>query len=70
MHVCVCITSCCQFAPVDPQPKIEKPTENIPKTWDKIKAANGGKAPDAFLPMLHVNIKEDIAVADAPHPIP
>lgn len=52
-----------QFAPVEPQPKIAKPTDAIPATWKKIKAANGS-APDAFLPMLHVNIKEDRAIGD------
>jgi 2',3'-cyclic-nucleotide 2'-phosphodiesterase (5'-nucleotidase family) len=51
-----------QFAPIEPMPQIGKPTESILKTWEKIKATEG--VPDAFLPMLHVNIKEDRAIGD------
>jgi len=51
-----------QFAPIEPMPKIGKPTESLLKTFEKIKAAEG--VPDAFLPMLHVNIKEDRAVCE------
>jgi len=51
-----------QFAPIDPQPKIGKPIESIMKTFEKIKSSEG--IPDCFLPMLHVNIKEDRAIGE------
>jgi len=52
-----------QFAPIEPMPKIAKPTEAILKVWESIKT-NEGAAPDVFLPMLHVNIKEDRAIGE------
>jgi len=51
-----------QFAPIEPQPKIGKPTESILKVFEKIKTAEG--VPDCFLPMLHVNIGVDRAIGD------
>jgi len=51
-----------QFAPRDDL-KIAPPRDAVVQTWDNIKAAEGKI--DAFLPMLHLNIKEDRAFADA-----
>jgi len=50
-----------QFAPRSDL-KIAPPAESIVKTWDAIKSC--GSKVDAFLPMLHLNIKEDRALAD------
>lgn len=51
-----------QFAPVEPQPKIGKPADSIMKTFEKIKEAEG--LPDCFLPMFHLNIREDRAACE------
>jgi len=50
-----------QFAPRSDL-KIAPPAESILKTWEAIKSC--GSKVDAFLPMLHLNIKEDRALAD------
>jgi len=50
-----------QFAPVEPMPKITEPTAAIVANFEKIKAAGGC---DAYLPMLHVNIKEDRRIGE------
>lgn len=50
-----------QFAPRNDL-KISPPTDSILKTWEAIKSS--GSTVDAFLPMLHLNIKEDRALAD------
>lgn len=46
-----------QFSPVEPTPKIEPPVEAMSKVWNEIKADVGDV--DAFLPMVHLNIKDD-----------
>eukprot|EP00928_Gymnodinium_smaydae_P011685 TRINITY_DN14286_c0_g1_i2.p1 TRINITY_DN14286_c0_g1~~TRINITY_DN14286_c0_g1_i2.p1 ORF type:complete len:623 (+),score=179.00 TRINITY_DN14286_c0_g1_i2:77-1945(+) len=51
-----------QFAPIEPQPVIKDPCESVMETWEKIKEAESNIA--AYVPLLHLNIKEDRKVGD------
>merc|ERR1712137_1352538 len=46
-----------QFPPVEPRPVIEPPVESMKTVWETIKANEGNV--DVFLPMVHLNIKDD-----------
>mmetsp|Transcript_82891 Transcript_82891/g.173556 ORF Transcript_82891/g.173556 Transcript_82891/m.173556 type:complete len:586 (-) Transcript_82891:11-1768(-) len=51
-----------QFSPLN-LPTIAPPAEALSTVWDKIQKETGGKV-DAFVPMTHLNIKEDRLFAE------